>query len=48
MRESYTENDTFSGFYYYEGDIWDYELIEAKFVILDHWYFYLFCVYVKL
>lgn len=40
MRESYTENDTFSGFYYYEGDWWDYELIEAstRMLIVDDWY----------
>lgn len=43
MRESYTDNSTLSGFYYYEGDDWDYELIEAsaRMLILDDWYFYM-------
>lgn len=40
MRESYTDNSTLSGFYYYERDGWDYNLIEARvrMRLFDEWY----------
>lgn len=42
MRESYTENSTLSGFYYYEGDSMDYKLLFAKIKKLTLRYLLLF------